>query len=563
MSRDDSGGLLSKVVKFVRNPATNWSDLDHAEDEHDSLQSRQMLKELVERKKRNDFVRKREFEMLRKLRRRELASVQSPAARPSFFQSSLPSRPDERAQTLKKIDEIEAQMSMQWWKTKHRDSIVNSSVFTSSLPSSAPGTVPPPAPVTPAVAAVPPVPTAPPMLPPIVEMPVAPAPDNAGPPTDFSASRSFAIEVGEIAHDPELEEASIRFANGDDAGTEAGLREVLGEGGLRQEHAETWLTLFDFYRATGQQDRFDAAAIDFANRFQRSAPQWFSMPAQVEQLATKPAPGAAPSQNAHWSCPPLVTAKSLQVLAETLTRSPQPWRLDWTRLHEIDTSILPVLTRQFQDWAGQKVQLAFVGGGHLGDILEARAPVSDRSVSTDWWHLRLAYLRLLGRMDDFELVALNYCVTYEVSPPSWEAPRCVCKAVNANGDSGSSVISGLSSLDGMAPSSETGHTDFRSTTLDSQLAATVTVELSGRLVGDIASVLERLDASFRSGDTLRISCARLIRVDFAAAGDLLNWASLHHSHGRFIQFVDVQRLVALFFNVIGISDQSTVFTRKD
>jgi hypothetical protein len=40
-------------------------------------------------------------------------------ARPSFFQSSMPSKPDDRATTLKKIDEIEAQMSMQWWKTKH------------------------------------------------------------------------------------------------------------------------------------------------------------------------------------------------------------------------------------------------------------------------------------------------------------------------------------------------------------------------------------------------------------------------------------------------------------
>ena len=69
MAKDDPGGLLSKVVRFVRNPATNWSDLDEAESVGDSGNSRQMLKELVERKKRNDFVRKREFEMLRKLRR--------------------------------------------------------------------------------------------------------------------------------------------------------------------------------------------------------------------------------------------------------------------------------------------------------------------------------------------------------------------------------------------------------------------------------------------------------------------------------------------------------------
>ena len=124
MSKADSTpGLLSKMVKFVRNPATNWSNLDAAQTDREDALSKQLLKEMIERKRRNDFVRKREFDMLRKLRKREamggVGVAQDPAvSRPSFFQSSLPSSPDDRAQTIKKIDDIEAQMSMQWWKTK-------------------------------------------------------------------------------------------------------------------------------------------------------------------------------------------------------------------------------------------------------------------------------------------------------------------------------------------------------------------------------------------------------------------------------------------------------------
>src|SRR5438128_1946329 len=121
MSKDEAPGLLSKVVKFVRNPTTSWADLDAQESDRESQYSKQMLKEMIERKRRNDFVRKREFDMLRKMRRSEVMAGQDPAARPSFFQSSMPSKPDDRATTLKKIDEIEAQMSMQWWKTKHGD----------------------------------------------------------------------------------------------------------------------------------------------------------------------------------------------------------------------------------------------------------------------------------------------------------------------------------------------------------------------------------------------------------------------------------------------------------
>ena len=61
MSKDDSnGGFLSKVVKFVRHPTTSWSDLDTRSVDRESEYSKAALKEMIERKRRNDFVRKRE-----------------------------------------------------------------------------------------------------------------------------------------------------------------------------------------------------------------------------------------------------------------------------------------------------------------------------------------------------------------------------------------------------------------------------------------------------------------------------------------------------------------------
>ena len=75
MAKDDNGGLLSKVVKFVRNrrpTGPTWTSRDRRE----SSYSKQMLKEMIERKRRNDFVRKREFDMLRKMRRSEVMAGQ-------------------------------------------------------------------------------------------------------------------------------------------------------------------------------------------------------------------------------------------------------------------------------------------------------------------------------------------------------------------------------------------------------------------------------------------------------------------------------------------------------
>ena len=87
-------GLLSKMVKFVRNPATNWSELEITQTDREDALSKQLLKEMIERKRRNDFVRKREFDMLRKLRKREamvgLEQDIATGGRPSFFQSRPP-----------------------------------------------------------------------------------------------------------------------------------------------------------------------------------------------------------------------------------------------------------------------------------------------------------------------------------------------------------------------------------------------------------------------------------------------------------------------------------------
>jgi hypothetical protein len=64
-------------------------------------------------------LRKREFDKLRELRKNLTDSDDKPKQR--FFHTSRLTDLSEKSSTLKKIDEIEAQMSMQWWKTEVLD----------------------------------------------------------------------------------------------------------------------------------------------------------------------------------------------------------------------------------------------------------------------------------------------------------------------------------------------------------------------------------------------------------------------------------------------------------
>ena len=156
-------------------------------------------------------------------------------------------------------------------------------------------------------------------------------------------------------------------------------------------------------------------------------------------------------------------------------------------------------------------------------------------------------------------MALDYCVTYEVSPPSWESARCEYKPLQADG----SYVAGHTIVgEAFRDSLSSGMSWVTATRSSPDELADVEHRRRwsspGQILGDVdRSARQARRRSWRGADVMVISCARLIRIDFIAAGDLLNW--VHGARRRKaaqVQFVDVHRLVAAFFNVIGISEHA-------
>jgi ABC-type transporter Mla MlaB component len=199
----------------------------------------------------------------------------------------------------------------------------------------------------------------------------------------------------------------------------------------------------------------------------------------------------------------------------------------------------------------------------LDNVLRNATPSGSRDTNQDLWKLRLEQLRITHRPDEFELAALDFCVTYEVSPPSWESARCEYKALDVDGVSGvGQTIIGEAVHDSIQ-SEFSSYEDQQTNPSGTHATQMSAVELSGQIQGDPVAVLDRLEARMSGADVMVISCAKLIRVDFSAAGTLLNWVSARQNEGRVVQFTDVHRLVAAFFHVIGISEHAKVVSRVD
>ncbi|RZL64839.1 MAG: STAS domain-containing protein [Variovorax sp.] len=532
MAKEESGRLFSKVAKFVRNPLKDWSELD-AEDSAspENGYSREMLKEMIERRQRNDFVRRREFDMLRKLRQREAAGVQDGSATPSSFNvNSTSGKSEGRALTLKKIDEIEEQMSQQWWKGRGPGG-------------SAPGHSP--------------------------ESGADMAEQHARAYADtapFSPQEAAALAVpldsgagalhpSRLVYSSALEEAAIRFAEGKDAEAESILLQALAPEGAQADHDDTWRALLDLYRATGDAEKFVAASTRYAQRMKRTGPEWVSLRAlaRTVQAASAAQRGQkAAASGADWLSPARLSRDALGGLTAALAQAGAVWTLDWRGLKRIDAEAAGPLRALFTHWAESAVQLRFAGGKQLQAVLAEATPMSERGTDDLWWQLRLAALRVMHLADDFELAALNYCITYEVSPPGWQDPRGGYEAIDAARESSPAFASAFS-LEGTGEvaSAIAGGADA------------LQVALAGDLAGESLSTWQRLDAELLEAPAPVVSCAALVRIDFAAAGTLLNWVMERDAHGQRVEFVDAHRLVAAFFGVIGIGDHAMVSARFD
>jgi hypothetical protein len=254
-----------------------------------------------------------------------------------------------------------------------------------------------------------------------------------------------------------------------------------------------------------------------------------------------------------WVSPNYLDAEGVARLASLALQMPLPWVFDWGALQTIDAEACGRLSELFRSWMPQDLDMRWLSGERLLAVLQEAAPTGVRDADPAYWQLRLDVLRMSNRPDHFDEAAIDYCVTYEVSPPSWEPSRCIVRITGSNQGTTQPPLSVVSDVS----------TSFQESQITDapQMIEVGTVELSGQLIGDISSTLKKMDTELGTAKIVNVSCARLIRVDFIAAGDLLNWVLARRSENRTVSFVEAHRMVALFFGAMGINEHATVKVR--
>jgi len=379
-------------------------------------------------------------------------------------------------------------------------------------------------------------------------------------------AQSTLQELSGALTDPVLAQAAQAFAQGQDEVVERALRDPMVQARQSLSARVASMALLDFFHARGEFEAFDEFAAEFAERFGTPVPRWPSESAASLGLAEQPQAAHAPADI--WVCPLFLNVQAVATLEQALAGPNSVKWLDWTGLLSADLPAAEALLVQVQGWRRRALQLHFVGAAVLRRRLKASTPSGRSENDAVWWQLRLALLCLMRRRDEFDLAALDYCVTYGVLPPEWEQPLCAYVLADSLPDA-AAVAEPLAWPGLPTPPASTptglGHTRLAdwpaALTQIGQAASALTGSL-GAGHAQVWSALDQTLAQHPLGSPFILDCRGLLRVDLPAASALMQCLLAARQRGVAVELHGLSRLLAAYFHTVGLDEIATLRLRQ-
>jgi len=369
----------------------------------------------------------------------------------------------------------------------------------------------------------------------------APASEDADSAQDDFFGSVNAIEINTSGAGSIVDESAILFANGQEDAAEQVLRAGIEGDDLGHAAQNAWLMMFELLNQRPDRGGFEELVGQYAMRFQGPAPTWVEYVSGggsriVAAAGATPAvanPGGAPVVR----LPSLVDANVVRSLEQlkSLAATHASLRLDASGVRTIDLVGAELLLRVVTAFKRAAHELSILGAEQLVNPLRAVTEPGRRDASDAARMLMLEVLRLLGRQHEFEETGIQYCITFEVSPPQWEPPPPNIKTGPASGPMVETAVAPI---------------------VDGPLV------WRGVIEGEGEPWLGRLITEAKQNKELSIDATQLRRMAFSAASSLLTLIMKLQQAGVTIEFRNVNPLVGALFHLLGITAVAAVHLRR-
>jgi ABC-type transporter Mla MlaB component len=314
-----------------------------------------------------------------------------------------------------------------------------------------------------------------------------------------------------------LENAALLYASG-----QAAQARALLEQGVATDHDAklsplAWLSLFDLMQRAGDRNAYDQLSLQYVVQFERSAPAW--------EDSGKPSAAKAPGGYIAITGK-LGGASAAQIdgLRRAIEKGVTHARVDLAQVAGYDDEGAAMLAHAlaaarkrhlpYQVQRSERLRLA------LANALKQGAEAGDGA-----WQLALELMQWTQDRDTFENVAVDYAVTFELSPPSWEPPPAP-----------------------PAPAAEAASQDAPAPAAEGD-----SLVWSGVLAGSALPQLSGLVEFAQRRAIVPIDMSAVDRIDFVCAGALLNAINRVEAQRKAVQIHGVSPIVRALLLLIGIS----------
>jgi anti-anti-sigma regulatory factor len=332
-----------------------------------------------------------------------------------------------------------------------------------------------------------------------------------------------------------IEEGAVLFANGQAEEALTRLKAALAKGGLGAWQLQVWLMLFDLLQHLGKRNEFEELALEFVVKFERSPPVWVEAPPKAP--ATAGARGAAANVvlTGTLGAQSANAFEQLKRAAEKQTRL----KLDFAKLQGVEPEGAKLLHDTLKHLRAAKKDVVLAGESQLVKLIRDRAKAGDATIDQAMWLVLLEVYQQLGQMNEFEEAAVDFAVTYEVSPPSYD-PAAVRKPSTGMSQAVPTIAA--------PPDGEEEDDDaFR---------------ISGEVAGPNDQLFSDLAAYGATANPVVVDMKRTRRIDFINAGRLLNVLEKLKAEDRPIVVRGPGEMIIALFAVMGIPKVARVIPRK-
>lgn len=362
--------------------------------------------------------------------------------------------------------------------------------------------------------------------------------DDRPPPTELSAldftgtdhGRALARVAGQVevrecgsGIGAAFEEAAVLYANGSDDDALAVLEAAIGAEGGSEGGEGAWLMLLDLYRLRGERQRFESRVLDYATCFERSPPPW----QDLSGAAGKAAGTELPLVNLNGQLSASAERQFAQLAK--IARGSGGVRIDVSNVRGVDDAGCAVWCGLLAGLAAERLKVMLVNVQALAEVLSQSVRPGEAQ-ARDTWLMLLELLQYAGDQARFEDVAVDYAVTFEESPPSWEGRVAASR--------------GVAERPCEAPQADPDVFVFER-----------------ELCGAANETLKRFAAFAADRREVEVDCRRLRRIDFVCAGTLFNILATLQAQGKLVRLRDVNAMVAGLLRVMSVDKVAHVTLR--